>query len=62
MRKLPDVIDVQVIGIPDKKFGEEVFALIKVPENHKLTKDEVHTFCKGSIAHYKIPKFVKFVQ
>ncbi|HPJ84180.1 MAG TPA: AMP-binding protein, partial [Methanothrix sp.] len=57
----PDVSDVQVIGVPDAKFGEELMAWIKLKEGRTLTADEVKLFCKGRIAHFKIPRYIKFV-
>lgn len=58
----PNVLDAQVIGIPSEKFGEEVMAWIKVREGFSLTEEELVNFCKGQIAHYKVPKYWKFVQ
>ncbi|GEL76272.1 AMP-binding protein [Tenuibacillus multivorans] len=56
----PDILDVQVIGIPDPKYGEELMAWIITKKQSKLTADEVREFCKGKIAYYKIPKYVEF--
>jgi fatty-acyl-CoA synthase len=56
----PDIADVQVIGVPDPKFGEEIMAWVKVREGASLTEDDVKEFCKGRIAHYKVPRYVKF--
>ncbi|MGB4447232.1 MAG: AMP-binding protein [Cloacibacterium sp.] len=58
----PNVLDAQVIGVPSEKFGEEVMAWIKVREGFSLTEEELVNFCKGQIAHYKVPKYWKFVQ
>jgi len=58
----PNVLDAQVIGVPSEKFGEEVMAWIKVREGFSLTEEELINFCKGQIAHYKVPKYWKFVQ
>ena len=58
----PNVLDAQVIGVPSEKFGEEVMAWIKVREGFPLTEEELVNFCKGQIAHYKVPKYWKFVQ
>lgn len=55
----PNVSDVQVIGIPDQKFGEEVMAWIKLKEGESTT-EEIREFCKGKIAHFKIPRYYKF--
>lgn len=57
----PKISDVQVIGIPDPKYGEEIMAWVKVKPGEQLTEDEVKAFCKGKIAHYKVPRYVKFV-
>ncbi|SDE52232.1 AMP-binding protein [Desulfuromonas thiophila] len=57
----PAISDVQVYGVPDRKFGEEVMAAIKIKEGVQLTEDEVKAFCKGRIANYKIPRYVRFV-
>jgi fatty-acyl-CoA synthase len=56
----PDVSDVQVIGVPDTKYGEELMAWVKVREGATLTEDDLKEFCKGRIAHYKVPRYVKF--
>ena len=56
----PDVSDVQVIGVPDVKYGEELMAWVKVREGATLTEDALEEFCKGKIAHYKVPRYVKF--
>jgi fatty-acyl-CoA synthase len=58
---LPQVVDVQVVGLPDERFGEEVCAWIRLKPGTSLTEEEVKTFCKGKIAHYKVPRYVVFV-
>ena len=55
------VMDAQVIGVPSKKFGEEVMAWIKPNEGVTLTEEELRNFCKNRIAHYKVPRYWKFV-
>ena len=55
------VMDAQVIGVPSEKYGEEIMAWIKPKEGVTLTEEELRTFCKDRIAHYKIPKYWKFV-
>ena len=56
----PDISDVQVIGVPDARFGEEIMAWVKVRPGAELTKDDVRAFCRGRIAHFKIPRYVRF--
>ena len=57
----PKVQDVQVVGLPDARFGEELCAWIIAKPGQELTEDEVRAFCKGQIAHYKVPKYMRFV-
>ncbi|RZI92924.1 MAG: AMP-binding protein [Variovorax sp.] len=57
----PKVQDVQVVGLPDKRYGEELCAWIIVKPGQTATEDEVRDFCKGQIAHYKVPKYIQFV-
>ncbi|SEB01117.1 AMP-binding protein [Variovorax sp. YR216] len=57
----PKVQDVQVVGLPDKKYGEELCAWIIVKPGQTATADEIREFCKGQIAHYKVPRYIEFV-
>ena len=57
----PQIQDVQVVGIPDPKFGEELCAWIVLKPGQTLSDDEVRAFCKGQIAHYKVPRHIRFV-
>ena len=58
----PAVQDVQVIGVPDLRFGEELCAWIVLKPGETVTDDEVRDFCRGQIAHYKIPRYIRFVE
>ena len=57
----PAVQDVQVVGIPDQKYGEELCAWVVVRPGQTLTEDDLKAFCKGQIAHYKVPRYIRFV-
>jgi fatty-acyl-CoA synthase len=57
----PKVQDVQVIGVPDAKYGEELCAWIRLREGQACTPEEIREFCRGQIAHYKVPRHVRFV-
>jgi len=58
----PKVEDVQVIGIPDAKYGEEVCAWIKLRPGETATAEEIRAYCQGKIAHFKIPRYIKFIE
>jgi fatty-acyl-CoA synthase len=57
----PKIQDVQVFGVPDPKYGEELCAAVILREGVKATEDEIRDFCKGRIAHYKVPRYIRFV-
>jgi fatty-acyl-CoA synthase len=58
----PDIVDVQVVGVPDVKYGEEIMAWVLIREGAApLGLDEVRAFCQGRIAHYKVPRYVHVV-
>lgn len=57
----PKISEVQVFGVPDEKFGEEIAAWIRLHEGETMEEDEVRVFCKGEIAYYKIPRYIRFV-
>jgi fatty-acyl-CoA synthase len=57
----PAVLDVQVVGLPDERFGEEVCAWVRLRPGAALTDEQLKDFCRGRIAHYKVPRYVVFV-
>ncbi|WP_406690055.1 AMP-binding protein [Saccharopolyspora sp. ID03-671] len=58
----PDVLDAQVIGVPDDRYGEELMAWVRLREGaEELTAEALREFCKGKLAHYKIPRYVHVV-
>jgi fatty-acyl-CoA synthase len=58
----PSIEDVQVVGVPDEKYGEELCAWIKLRPGTELTAEQVREFCTGKIAHYKIPRYVRVTE
>jgi fatty-acyl-CoA synthase len=57
----PKILDVAVVGVTDSKYGEEVCAVIRLREGESANQEEIIAFCRGRIAHYKIPRYVQFV-
>src|SRR5437588_6389445 len=57
----PKVADVQVVGVPDKFFGEELLAVVRPKEGEQVTEEELRDFCKGQISHQRIPRYFQFV-
>jgi len=57
----PDVADVQVVGVPDERFGEEICAWVKAREGAEIDEQAVREFCRGRIAHYKVPRYVRTI-
>ena len=56
----PDIVDVQVIGVPDVRYGEQVMAWVQLRDGADTTGEDIKEFCRGSIAHYKVPRYIKF--
>ena len=58
----PDVEDVQAIGVPDQRYGEELMVWVKLRAGASVTEDDIRDHCRGRIAHFKVPRYVRFVQ
>jgi fatty-acyl-CoA synthase len=58
----PEIFDVQIYGVPDEKYGEKVAAAIQLREDSELTAEDVKDYCRETIARYKVPEFVDFVE
>jgi fatty-acyl-CoA synthase len=58
----PDIVDAQVIGVPDAKYGEQVMAWVQRRPGVSLTESDVIEYCTGKIAHFKVPRYVRFVE
>ena len=56
----PDVVEVQVIGVPDVRYGEEIMAWVQLRDGADTTAADIKDFCRGTIAHYKVPRYVRF--
>jgi fatty-acyl-CoA synthase len=56
----PQISEVQVIGVPDMKHGEEVCAWIRLRDGQQASEDDVREYCRGQIASYKIPRYIRF--
>jgi fatty-acyl-CoA synthase len=57
----PKVLDVQCVGVPDRKYGEELCACIILRPGETADEEEIRAFCRGQIAHYKVPRYIRFV-
>ncbi|RYY06142.1 MAG: AMP-binding protein, partial [Alphaproteobacteria bacterium] len=57
----PKIQEVQVFGVADTKFGEELCAWVRLRDGASMQEEEVREFCRGQVAHYKIPRYVEFV-
>jgi fatty-acyl-CoA synthase len=56
----PDIDDVQVVGVPDARYGEELMAWVRLREGATTAEEDVRAFCRGRIAHFKVPRYVRF--
>jgi fatty-acyl-CoA synthase len=54
----PDIVDAQVVGVPDDRFGEELCAAVRLAPGATVGVEEIREFCRGRIAHFKIPRYV----
>ena len=59
--KHPAVADAQVFGVPDERYGEELCAWVKLKPGAAVTEEDIRSFCRGQITHFKIPRYVRFV-
>jgi fatty-acyl-CoA synthase len=57
----PAIADVQVIGVPDERYGEELCAWVRLHDGHSATEDDIKEYCRGKLAHFKVPRYVLFV-
>jgi fatty-acyl-CoA synthase len=59
----PDIVDVQIVGVPDERYGEELCAWIRPREGAEpITAESLREFCAGRVAHYKIPRYVHLTE
>ena len=58
----PKIEQVEVVGVPDPKFGEEIAACIRLREGEQASEEEIRDYCRGKLSHFKIPRYVRFIE
>ena len=58
----PDILDVQVVGVPDQKYGEQLLAAVRLRPGASIGEEDIRLYCKDKLAHYKVPRYVRFVE
>ena len=58
----PKIEQVEVVGVPDRRFGEEIAACVRLREGEQVTEEEIRAYCRGKLAHFKVPRYVRFVE
>ncbi len=58
----PDVLEAQVVGVPDVRYGEELCAWVRVRDGASVSEEDLREFCRGRLAHYKVPRYVRFTE
>lgn len=61
LHRHPKIADVQIFGVPDERYGEELCAWIKLVDGENALEDQIAAFCEGQVAHQKIPRYIRFV-
>jgi len=62
LHRHPKIQTVQVFGVPDRKYGEEICSWIILQPGEQLDENDILEFCRGNIAHYKMPRYIRFVK
>ena len=62
LHRMPEILEAQICGVPDERLGEELCAWIRLETEGSIAEKDVREFCRGKIAHFKIPKYIRFVE